>query len=543
MIVTLAGCSTSQDGDGNGGGGNDGGSNDGGSNELGDPVPKITMWARSPSGDAEQFDIGELVVPNWQELGLDVELKTEAWGSLVERLLQEHDFMAWPGGWTGTVDNIDPDAFTYGAYHSSQSEPGRRNFMEYSNEEFDEYAEQQRRLYDDEERREAIYKCQEILMADQGVTPIAGRVKVEPYRADRFSEPVTAIGQTLGNFWNIMGIEPASGVSTLRMGNDRKVTSLNPFNATTTIITQLTGLIYDRLLRVGIDGVPKTSAASDWSQVDETTISVTLRDDLTFHDGEPVTTEDVKFAYDFQKANSPVVGPVLEGLESVEATGNNEMQFNLSRPSAPFIQRGLAQVVILPKHIWEGVENPPEFEDEEHIGSGPFRYEYWEPEEEVRLSRNPDHHMQANIDQFINVTGGRQSLFNLMEGGSLDGVTSAGMMSPDTVRGVAEDNANIEVVETPTHGFSYMGYQNSKAPFTDAAFRRAMAYAIPKQDVLEVVYDNSGYVAQSVITEANEFWHNPDVEEFTLDLEQARAELRDAGYGWDDNGRLHYPAE
>ena len=84
------------------------------------------------------------------------------------------------------------------------------------------------------------------------------------------------------------------------------------------------------------------------------TIEVTLRDDVKFHDGRPLTVEDVKFTFDFAKeVKAPYYMSKIKAIESVEITGDNKLVFKLSEPFAPFMSNGLALVGILPKHIWE----------------------------------------------------------------------------------------------------------------------------------------------------------------------------------------------
>jgi ABC-type transport system substrate-binding protein len=75
------------------------------------------------------------------------------------------------------------------------------------------------------------------------------------------------------------------------------------------------------------------------------------------------------------------------------------------------------------------------------------------------------------------------------------------------------------------------------------AVRRAMAYAVPKQQAIQVATGGTALELQAPISRALEFWYNEDVESFNLDLEAARSELEGVGFSWDDDGIIHYPAD
>ena len=97
---------------------------------------------------------------------------------------------------------------------------------------------------------------------------------------------------------------------------------------------------------------PEPWAASDITFVDDTTVEVTLREGMTFHDGEPVTAADVAFTLDFLSAiESPAFASRLTGLESVEAVDDLTVTIRLAEPSAAFPTVALAAVPILPRHV------------------------------------------------------------------------------------------------------------------------------------------------------------------------------------------------
>jgi peptide/nickel transport system substrate-binding protein len=101
---------------------------------------------------------------------------------------------------------------------------------------------------------------------------------------------------------------------------------------------------------------------------------------------------------------------------------------------------------------------------------------------------------------------------------------------------------HLKIQEIRDHGFYVITYNMRRKPFSDLAVRKALAYGIPKSTVLKQLLEDHGELVHSMITPANEFWHNPNVEKYDLDLTKARKVLADAGYTWDEKGAIYYPA-
>jgi peptide/nickel transport system substrate-binding protein len=103
---------------------------------------------------------------------------------------------------------------------------------------------------------------------------------------------------------------------------------------------------------------------------------------------------------------------------------------------------------------------------------------------------------------------------------------------------LAEAEDHLTVVTVPDFGYFHLTYNTRRAPFDDVAARRALTMALDRERMVNVLLDGRGEVGSSVIAPVNTFWHNPFVERFDYDLDAARAELEEAGYSWDDDGRL-----
>lgn len=151
---------------------------------------------------------------------------------------------------------------------------------------------------------------------------------------------------------------------------------VNPLLAISDIDRDLTSIIYSGLLRVSSDGLLILDLAESYTvSSDGLTYTFTIKKDAQFHDGMPVTADDVIFT--IEKAKDPVLkSPRKSNWEGVIVTkiSDREIQFTLKQPYSPFIQN--TTLGILPKHIWK-IPNSEQFPFSEYnikaIGSGPYK--------------------------------------------------------------------------------------------------------------------------------------------------------------------------
>lgn len=529
MSLALAGCL--------GGGGSEEGA-----------VEPIELIVTTEDYDPVRYEFGNLIADNWRELGFEVDVNPMAWNSIVDTAMDQQNFDAFTLNWSGRAERLDPDVFCYSLHHSSQTDQGGNNQVNYENDEYDEYAEMQRATYDEDERQEAVMRCQEIFAEDQPRTPIANQTQAMPYLEDRFDEIVNMMGEGLMSFWTAVDSVPADGVEQISLGYPSDVNNLNPVDGSATHDTQTMRLIYDRLVRIDRDAAPRNWLAEEIEEVDDTTIRATIRDGQQWHDGEDLTIEDVKFSFDYLGEHSAVLSSFIGALESTEIVDDLSVEFSFEEPFAPFISIGLGQVFIIPQHIWEnvpeeldGVSEPIGWENAEPVGSGPFEFVEWNRDEQMILRANEDHFNPPNIPELIKIPGSdMSSLVRLLEDESLDMI--GWVAGPDTVNRLESDVDHASISSIDSHGWYHINYQLDRAPFDDVAVRHALADAIPKQDIVDVVMDGMGTVTHTFIGEVNELWHNPDVREFGNDLGRAQATLEEAGYTL-ENGRLYYPEE
>ena len=521
--------------------------------ELGELVPPImSLYPNQP----QWIEFWRAQVPNFEELGLELELEACEFSVCIEKMILEHDYGNLASiDFVGREERIDPHFFLFEMLHSDRAVLGGNNMAWYSNPEYDALVDQQASELDQSRRQELVWEIQEMIARDRPSYVLVFPDIIQPYNSDKWAGVVPRLGSGIArtnSIWTYIGIEPLTDQTELRVGWLEEPPTLNPLAERGDVehIAMLR-FIYDTFVKLSPDLGVTPWAAESWNWVDDTTLDIVLRERMEFHDGEPVTVEDVKFTFDYVKEwDFPVWQQVTRQIENVEILDDRTVRFTLPAPFPAFLENILTYAIILPQHIWEnvpegvGVDVPDNWEPEEMgIGSGPFKYGFWNRGQEVFLEANPDHWAAPNIDgvHFISVPS-LEGLLGQMETQELDIVDF--VISPTNAEQL-ESLGYVQTVGTPNHGFYVTAPDVTTAPFNDVAFRRAVDQILDRQLMLNDVFGGAGSVAigDSPITPLNEFWHNPNLENLEFNIADARQALADAGYGWDEEGRLHYPPE
>lgn len=566
-VIGLAGCtggggSDGGDGDSDGSGGSDGSSGGGkfpqpesGERDNYERVD-ITWDGISRGYSTQRFSMAEIATKMWSdEIGLDVEHNPLQFSQAAGKYTSyEYEMLTmW---WSARPERLDPTVLLYSIWHSDFSDDGGSNSSGYSNPDYDEQAEKVATTYDRDARQEAAYRCQEMLFEDVPIDFMWHEQKLSA--ADlRSWENWNAIpgGMPYWNVFSLSQLEPVGDTSTFILGTTRDINTLNTMNLNGT--TSVRGLkpIYDPLVRISLDGTPKPSAAKEMPKVvDDTTIEATLREGMTFHDGEPVTSEDVKFTYDYlNEWDSPYLESYYGIIDETEVLDDLTVRFNLSEPQASFTSVSLNQTWILPKHVWEGVveeegfSHPREWSKTEvdMTGSGPFELTAYESQNRAVYEKHDNyeetHPWEFAMDKLIwKIYGSKSAAIGDLEKGRVHNVKALG---PSQFQKLKE-RENIETAAVSSHGFTpvYLNHRKGK-PFDDRAFRLALTQATDKQEVINVALQGLGDVAKTSMAPVNEFWYNPEIGSHQDGGEAARQTLIDAGYRWDENGNLLMPKE
>ena len=246
---------------------------------------------------------------------------------------------------------------------------------------------------------------------------------------------------------------------------------------------------------------------------DGLTWTVTLRDDVSFTDGEPLTAEDVAFTYNTVKESSSVTD--LTMLDRAEATGDTTVVFHMNTPFSVWPYT-MAYVGIVPEHAYD------ETYGEHPIGSGRYILKQWDKGQQIILEANPDYYGQKpEMERVTILFLEEDAAFLAVQAGQVDLAYTSATYADQQPEGYAlfrcetVDNRGVNLPVTGN-------------PVTsDVSVRRAINMGIDRQEMIDNVLNGYGTPAYSVCDKMP--WYNP-ASEVAYDPEGAARLLEDAGW-------------
>ncbi|WP_375550836.1 ABC transporter substrate-binding protein [Rhodophyticola porphyridii] len=518
---------------------------------MADEIRTINLVTRPQAAQPAEFQFTQLIAQEWRRLGLDVNVEVMPWEQMIQAIWfsrDDWDTTAWQ--MVGRPERSDPDEIVYNLFHSTTAEQGF-NFIGYNNPEYDALVEQQRVTLDPNERREIVRAAQALLAEDQPNMMLAHPQSTYAFNTSVWN-PDTVVDQSgigIRNTWSYLQMEPLGDVTDIILNSSDNVTAINPLYISGGTDSWITELVYDRLMRIGPDGLPQPWAAESYEWIDDTTIKVTLREGMMWHDGMPVTPEDVAFSFEAAgSGEAPMYGPFVGSIADITIDGM-DITFSLTEPSAPFLTASLSKINLIPMHIWEPViaeqltldTNAESFQEEVPIGSGPYRFSSWTLNEEVVLEANAEHWAAPKADRWIlRIVPNVEAALGMLRSGEINFLSDF-PGDPTVVVAAAEEDPNLTAVSTVDIGFRYVAFNHRRPPFNDPAFRRALSASVDRRLIVGAAFRGFAVPSNSVVSPALGFWHNEaTVEGMEAGIELAQQMLEDAGYTVVD-GRLHYP--
>lgn len=292
--------------------------------------------------------------------------------------------------------------------------------------------------------------------------------------------------------------------------------------------------IYASPLRYSDSWEPEPYVAESWeTSEDGLTVTLKLRDDVTFHDGEPLTSADVKFSIETIKANHPFK-TMLAPVASVDTPDDTTVVIHLDHPH-PALLLAMSPVLmpILPEHVYgpengDIQQNPANLKP---IGAGPFKLEEYKQGEYYKMVKNEDFFIEGKpiLDEvYVQIFPDTNSLVLALERGDLDMVPF--VSSPRELKRLS---GNSDLVVDSDLGqaigpINWLAYNTRKAPLDDVRVRKAINYAIDRDFILKALLQGQAPVAPGPIVPGSPL-ANAGVENYDLDLDKANALLDEAG--------------
>lgn len=289
--------------------------------------------------------------------------------------------------------------------------------------------------------------------------------------------------------------------------------------------------IYDTLLWEDSTGQLQPWLATGFSRSDDgSTYTFDLRDDVRWHDGRPLTVDDVVFTFDYFKANtfSPLLVAQPQNVAQVTAVGGQSVEFRLEKPAVTFLESVAGAIPIVPAHIWSSIEDPAAERDlAALVGTGPYRLESFSESEGTFLyTANESYFLGAPHVERIELAPVGDELLGVLGGQLVAGAASE--VGPDALRPFQVDPA-FGILESDGD-FSAPLYFNlgRGGALADVRFRRACAHAIDRSSLVERI-GGAGLSGNPGFLPPTHPFHLA-VEQYDFDLDAANQLLDAAGY-------------
>lgn len=314
--------------------------------------------------------------------------------------------------------------------------------------------------------------------------------------------------------------------------------TLNPAITTSVPATYTACKIYEGLTRVNSNLRPEPNLAASWDiSSNGRTYTFQLHQNVRWQDGEPFTSEDVKWSLlNVNAQYGPRVVEPFKRIEEIRTPNANTVVITLNESYGPLLKLlNCANAPILPKHIYAGtdiLENP--HNKENPVGTGPFELKEWTHGDHLTLVRNEDYWRESRpyLDRIVmKIVPSPQATIQQLRGGQVDAVPNYAL-DKSALKSLQND-PNYKTVEnagTPTNNL--LTFNTRSAPLDDPQIRQAITMAINREAIVQRAYLGFGEPGHSAIDTRLKDFYNPDVDYtnmYPYNPKKARQALAKAG--------------
>ncbi|MCI6887425.1 MAG: ABC transporter substrate-binding protein [Lachnospiraceae bacterium] len=323
--------------------------------------------------------------------------------------------------------------------------------------------------------------------------------------------------------------QTAAGKTTINIGVKSDLTSLDPHNHNDTISAYATRHIYNNLVKLTADNEFVGNLAESWEFKDDVTVEFTLKEGIKFHNGDTLTSEDVKFSLERQK-ESPKIGHLVSMIDNVEVVDDTHFIIHMNTPSNALISSlNHSGCAILDKSYTEALEAEGKTLESAPMGCGPYKFEEWIPGASFTLVKFDDYfdpETAAQNDKLVfKVIPEEAARTIALENGELDLIVDANTTDAQRIR----DNASLALDECVSTHVEYLAMNTQKAPFDNKLVRQALNHAIKKDDIVIAAIDGEGEAFDNYIGKAAIGYYDTAVK-YDYNPEKAKELLAEAGY-------------
>ncbi len=306
---------------------------------------------------------------------------------------------------------------------------------------------------------------------------------------------------------------------------------------------QISGLVFDTLIEIGKDLEYEPGIAERWEVSDDgLVLTFFLRKDVKFHDGTPLTADDVVFTYEALMAETtPSPYKVdFEPVERFEKVDDHTVRVTYRYPFAPALLSYAGAFGIMPRHLLQGQPLTQTELRFKPVGSGPYRFASWDKGNRVILTANPDYYKgEPYITQYIlRIIPDQATTFLELKAGGVDEMTPTPVQYARQADS-GELKGRVNKYDYYGFGYTYLGFNLEHPVFADKRVRRAISMAIDRDELVHGVLLGLGTPASGPYR-PDVWYHNGNIKPMKHDPEGAKKLLAEAGFRT-VNGRLVKP--
>src|SRR5438309_3615064 len=327
--------------------------------------------------------------------------------------------------------------------------------------------------------------------------------------------------------------QPKKG-GTLILARQGEVTNLDPHKVPAFTSARVFELVYSYLMRLDENlGVqPDLAESMPTTSSDGKTVTVKLRSGVKFHNGDPLTSADVKYTFDriIDTKTAAVARSFFADVDTITAPDATTVVFNLKTPNAALLaDMADPKTGIVSKKIGEA--NADLSKKETAIGSGPFKLAEWVPDNYMRFEANKDYYVtgQPYLDGIrINVVPDETSITAALRTKAAD----MGIIFDAKVARTLRSETGVILSAKPSLGYNLLFVNTKRPPFDNLKVRQAIAYAIDRKAIIDAVAFGEGEVTGPVAPAlANYALPTSQYPLYTRDVAKAKQLLQEANVG------------
>ena len=316
--------------------------------------------------------------------------------------------------------------------------------------------------------------------------------------------------------------EPTYGGS-LIYGMTQDLVSLDPHQNTDAGTRSVVFNMYEGLVKPTPSGDLEPAVAEDYKIEDDAmTYVFTLRSGITFHNGNPVTVEDVEYSINRYAEAQGENSAFSLAVKSVSCPDDKTIVVSLNAPDSEFIYQ--MTLGIIPKDFeWDGVSGFP--------GTGPFKFVSYTPGEKLVLAKN-EHYWKEGLPYLDEVTfkfiATVDTAFLELKAGTIDVLN---YLVVAQVADLSRSGDQFTIVEGNMHLVHAMFLNNQYGPLQDERVRQAICYAINRDEINQFLFDGkSTIIGSHMIPDLTTWYEGEAASVYSYDIAKAKDLLKQAGY-------------